>query len=84
MNTLVTENEVMTDKQWDGMLMMIAEIVEKCKDKEEILAAIKNFLKSLGVGVVLCGERRIMRDYSGGRWGGVISCHSGLVPESKK
>jgi DNA-damage-inducible protein J len=45
MNTLARENEVMTDKQWDGMLMMIAEIVEKRKDKEEILAAIKKLLR---------------------------------------
>jgi hypothetical protein len=37
--------EVMTDKQWDGMLLMIATIVEKCKDKEEILAAINRLIR---------------------------------------
>ena len=30
--------EVMTDKQWDGMLAMVIKIIEKCKDKEEALA----------------------------------------------
>jgi hypothetical protein len=38
--------EVITDKQWDGMLLMIATIVEKCKDKEEILEAIHRLMHS--------------------------------------
>jgi hypothetical protein len=38
--------EVMTDKQWDGMLLMIAKIVEKCKDKDEILETLYELLKS--------------------------------------
>jgi hypothetical protein len=37
--------EIMTDKQWDGMLLMIATIVEKCKDKDEILEAIHNLMR---------------------------------------
>jgi hypothetical protein len=37
--------ETMTDKQWDGMLLMIATIVEKCKDKEEILEAINKLMR---------------------------------------
>jgi hypothetical protein len=37
--------EFMTDKQWDGMLLMIATIVEKCKDKDEILEAIHNLMR---------------------------------------
>jgi hypothetical protein len=40
--------EIMTDKQWDGMLLMIATIVEKCKDKEEILEAIHNLMRGRG------------------------------------
>ena len=40
--------ETMTDKQWDGMLLMIATIVEKCKDKEEILAAINKLMRGKG------------------------------------
>jgi hypothetical protein len=37
--------EAMTDKQWDGMLLMIATIVEKCKDKEEISEAIQRLMR---------------------------------------
>jgi hypothetical protein len=37
--------EAMTDKQWDGMLLMIATIVEKCEDKEEILEAINKLMR---------------------------------------
>ena len=37
--------ELMTDKQWDGMLLMIAKIVEKCKDKDEALETIYELLK---------------------------------------
>jgi hypothetical protein len=40
--------EAMTDKQWDGMLLMIATIIEKCKDKDEILAAINKLMRGKG------------------------------------
>jgi len=38
--------EVMTDKQWDGMIKMIMTIIEKCGDKDEALEALANLLKS--------------------------------------
>ena len=40
------EEEVMTDKQWDGMIKMIMTIIEKCRDKDEALDALANLLKS--------------------------------------
>ncbi len=38
--------ETMTDKQWDGMLLMIAKLVEKCKDKDEALETIYELLRN--------------------------------------
>lgn len=37
--------EMMTDKQWDGMLLMIAKLVEKSKDKDEALETIYELLR---------------------------------------
>ena len=38
--------EIMTDKQWDGMIKMIMTIIEKCRDKDEALEALANLLKT--------------------------------------
>ena len=46
MTTTTMEAEVMTDKQWDGMIKMIMTIIEKCQDKDEALDALANLLKS--------------------------------------
>jgi hypothetical protein len=43
--TILGGTELMTDKQWDGMLLMIETIIEKCKDKDEALEAIRNLLR---------------------------------------
>ena len=36
---------IMTDKQWDGMLAMVIKIVEKCKDKEEVLLELYDLVR---------------------------------------
>ena len=47
MHTMTMKGEeVMTDKQWDGMLKMIIAIIRKCEDKEEALETVENLLKS--------------------------------------
>jgi len=37
--------ELMTDKQWDGMLLMIAEIVKGAKSKEDALKTILRLVR---------------------------------------
>jgi len=37
--------EVMTDKQWDGMLAMVIKIIEKCKDKDEALTELYDLVR---------------------------------------
>ena len=37
--------EIMTDKQWDGMLTMVIKIIEKCEDKEEALRELYDLVR---------------------------------------
>ena len=41
----VPQMEVMTDKQWDGMLAMVIKIIEKCKDKDEALTELYDLVR---------------------------------------
>ena len=40
-----TKGDIMTDKQWEGMIRMILSIMERCPNLEEALKAIRNLLR---------------------------------------
>jgi uncharacterized protein Yka (UPF0111/DUF47 family) len=43
-------SEIMTDKQWEGMLKMMRGVMEKCKNLEEAIEFVDNLLEVRDVG----------------------------------